>query len=217
MSYLYSPETGGFYHTDLHRDIPSDAIAITDGQHNDFLAALAEGKAIIVDEKGKLTVTDGRPSGYHEWDGKAWSISAQAQAKQLAAAKQEKLAALNAAAQNHINTVSGADRLPDFEVRTWTLQALEAHAWHEDRNAPTPTLDTIAASRGIPAELLKQKAYEKAVKFEQLTAAVVGYRQALQTRIEQAGSLKEVQAVQFDFRLPEILKSTGKQENENAR
>lgn len=212
MSYLYSPETGGFYHTDLHRDIPSDAVAITDEQHNDFLAALAEGKAIVAGRNG-LAVTACRPSPYHEWDGKAWSISAQAQAKQLAAAKQEKLTALNAAAQSHINTVSGADRLPDFEVRTWTLQALEAHAWHEDRNAPTPTLDNIAASRGIPAELLKQKAYEKAVKFEQLTAAVVGYRQALQTRIEQAADLEAVQAVRFDFRLPEALKNTNKQEN----
>lgn len=35
-------------------------------------------------------------------------------------------------------------------------QEHKAHAWYEDSNAPTSTLDIIAASRGVPPEVLKQ-------------------------------------------------------------
>lgn len=44
------------------------------------------------------------------------------------------------------------------------------------------------------------------MKFEQLTAAVVGYRQALQTKIEKAEDLEELREIIFSFGVSGSLK-----------
>lgn len=162
----------------------------------------ADGQAVIVDAVGDLSdglTLDAPPSPWHTWGGKKWVVSKEAKAQQLAQAQAAKLAEINQAAQAFINQSAGLDKVPDFEIRTWTIQALEAAAWHKDPDAPTPTLDTIAAARGVPAETLKQKAYEKAAAFEQLTARVTGLRQAAEDKIKAAQTVDDVLVVQCDF------------------
>ena len=112
----------------------------------------ADGQAVTVDTVGSLSdglTFDAPPSEHHKWDSKAkaWAISAAEQNRlakaQLATAKADKLAEANAQAQAFIDAAVGLDKIPDFEVRTWVIQATEAKAWHEDKDAPTPTLDAI--------------------------------------------------------------------------
>lgn len=162
----------------------------------------ADGQAVIVDAVGELSdglTFDAPPSHWHTWGGKQWVLAEQAAAEQLAQAKAAKLAEINRAAQACIDQAAGLDKVPQFEVATWTIQALEAKAWHADNAAATPTLDAIAAARGVSADVLKQKAYEKSVKFEMLTAHVAGLRQAAEDKINAAQTLDDVLAVACDF------------------
>lgn len=162
----------------------------------------ADGQAVIVDAVGELSdglTFDAPPSHWHAWNGKEWAISKEAKAEQLAQAKAAKLAEINRAAQACIDQAAGLNRVPDFEVATWTIQALEAKAWHADNAAATPTLDAIADARGVPVDVLKQKAYEKAIKFEMLTAHIAGLRQAAEDKIYAAKTPEDVAAVQCDF------------------
>ena len=49
----YAPSTGGFYDTDIHGDIPADAVEITSDKHAALLAAQAVGQAIRAGEDGR--------------------------------------------------------------------------------------------------------------------------------------------------------------------
>lgn len=167
-----------------------------------------DGSPRQIDQAGELPddlTVHPRPSPAHQWqpESQSWQLdparAAVLAAEQLAQAKTAKLAALNADAQAYIDRAAGIDRLPRFEVDTWTLQALEAKAWAADNSAATPTLDTIAAARSIPPDILKQKALAKALAYEQLTATVVGLRQAIETRIKQAADMAELEAIEFAF------------------
>lgn len=177
-----------FYDCDTPDQAPEGARPITPEQHAGLLAALNSG-CIVSDD---LTVSPPRPSEYHKWDGGSWVLTPAAKKKMLQEAKSEKLAEVNRAAQSYINRAAGLDKVPKFEVATWTTQAFEAKAWHADPNAATPTLDAIAASRGVPPDALRQKAYEKTLKFERLTAYVAGLRQAAEDKINAAANLDEL-------------------------
>lgn len=170
------------------------------------------GEAVTITEIGELPdhlTLELRPSPYHVWQEtkQTWKLDAalekQGKAAELAHAKLAKLTELNESAQQYINKKAGLDLIPAFELQTWTIQAQEAHAWHKDPQAVTPTLDTIAVARGVPPEMLKQRAYEKAVAFETLTANVVGIRQAIETRIKATQDMDELNAIEFAFELPE--------------
>ncbi|HFC8478439.1 TPA: hypothetical protein ACFU2V_000726 [Neisseria subflava] len=95
--------------------------------------------------------------------------------------------------------------MPDFEVRTWTIQAAEATAWAADKNALTPVLDQIAASRGIDADKLKASALRKTLAYEKLTAHIAGQRQALQSKIEAAKKQSDLDKIEIVFSLPEAV------------
>lgn len=203
MSLYYCPVNQGFYDAAIHAVIPDTAIAITPEQHAGFLAALNNGSLIVPDDTAPdgLLITPPRPSPHHQWDtiAQQWDLPPAAAAALLAEAKAAKLAQLNAAAQAHIDRAARLDQTPDFEVRTWPLQAAEAKAWAADKTAATPILDTIATARGVPAELLKQKALAKAQDFEQLTATVAGLRQAAEDRIVAAENMLILNQIELPF------------------
>ena len=174
-----------FYDCDTPEQAPEGARPVSSEQHAELLAALNSG-CIVSDD---LTVSTPRPSEYHEWDGGSWVLKPTAKKKMLQQAKSEKLAEINRAAQSYIDRAAGLDKVPEFEVATWTTQAFEAKAWYADQNAATPTLDAIAASRGVSPAALRQKAYEKTIKFELLTARVAGLRQAAEDKINAAANI----------------------------
>lgn len=49
----YSPSTAGFYHSDIHADMPPDAAPISQQLHEELLAAQGEGMVILTDENGQ--------------------------------------------------------------------------------------------------------------------------------------------------------------------
>lgn len=168
------------------------------------------GVAIAITQVGELpenVTTEPRPSEHHAWNGKAWTIPTDT-AKRIAqqafqAALSAKITQLNAAAQEFIAHAAGTDKIPEFEVQSWALQAIEAKAWAADPNADTPVLNEIATARGILTDTLKAAALRKTLAYEKLTAHVVGQRQALQTSIETAKTLDDLNAIVISFTLPE--------------
>lgn len=124
----------------------------------------------------------------------------------LMLAKSDKLTQINTQAQAYINKTAGLNDVPEFEVKTWIVQALEAKAWHEDNSTPTPTLEIIAQARGVPVDILRQKAYKKVIKFEKLSAYVAGVRQRLTDLVDKAVSVDELDKIVIEFALSENTK-----------
>lgn len=142
---------------------------------------------------------------YHTWNGTEWVLNDEQYRRKLMDAKTEKLQEINSKAQTFVSQIAGLDIVPEFEVKTWQTQGEEAKAWHADKSAVTPNLDAIAAARGIPADVLKQKAYEKTMKFELLTAVVAGQRQGYEDDNTAAKTCEEVAAIDPIYKLPEVV------------
>lgn len=195
----FDPVQQTFFDEAIHDGIPSTAQAISVAQHHDFLTALNAGAKINAD----LQIVP-RPSLAHIWQqaSQEWVLDNTVQQDLLQAACTAKIIELNVLAQDFISAQTGLNQVPEFEVQTWAIQGAEAKAWAVNRAAPTPILDKIAQARGVPADVLKQAALRKTQQYESLTALVAGQRQALQTRIEAAKTLDELDAIEIAFRLP---------------
>ena len=142
------------------------------------------------------------PSENHIWSSDGWLEDT---AGLIESAKALKIKQLNAAAQAYIDRAAETDKVPDFEVQTWTIQAAEAKTWQADKTAPTPVLDGIAVARGIPADMLKAAALRKTLAYEKLTAHVAGQRQALQAKIETAKTQAALDKIVITFTAPEAV------------
>lgn len=112
--------------------------------------------------------------------------------QRLVEAKQQKLIAVNTLAQQIVFKVARADEVPEFERDTWPMQGAEARAWKLDPNAPTPTIDGIAADRQCDVNELREKAYRKTVFFEGVTRKVAGQRQKYVDVINAATDLDQL-------------------------
>lgn len=141
------------------------------------------------------------PSIYHAWRDGEWIQDE----KMLNVLKEEKLKQLSIAAQVYVDSATGGDKLPEFEMQTWAIQAAEAKAWQLDKNVPTPVLDGIATARGIPTDTLKATALRKTLAYEQLAAHVAGQRQALQSKIEAAKTQAALDKIVITFTAPEAV------------
>ncbi|NKK92386.1 hypothetical protein GFL95_14295 [Rhizobium leguminosarum bv. viciae] len=53
--YFFSPSTGGFYHSGVNHDIPADAQALTDAEHEALLVAQDGGAEIVAGDGGEPT------------------------------------------------------------------------------------------------------------------------------------------------------------------
>ena len=163
------------------------------------------GEYLFSDGLTVMSASEPAPSQYHVIDAGMWVLTADGTTAQLAAAKAEKISNLNASAQAFINSAAEIDKVPDFEVQTWTIQAAEAKAYAADNTADTPVLDQIAASRGIDAAKLKAAALRKTLAYEKLTAHVAGQRQALQSKIEAAKTQAALEKIVIEFTAPEAV------------
>lgn len=170
------------------------------------------GEAETVFEVGELPehlTLIARPTEFHIWDNKkqTWKLDnaakQHAEKAQFQAAQTAKLKELANAAQDFVIANTRTDIVPQFEQDTYALQGLEAKAWALDKNAETPVLDRIADERGVPRDVLKAAALRKTLWYEKVTASVAGQRQALQTRIEQAQTQADLDAILIAFVLPE--------------
>lgn len=176
--------------------------------------SVAEGYFMLEGESLEQTYaySDGRqiwqtdiapPSQYHRLEDGQWILPKDRQPHLLADAKAAKLHRLNEAAQAFIHNAARLDNVPDFEFASWSIQAAEAKAWAAEPSAPTPVLDQIAASRGIPAATLKAAALRKTLAYEHLSAHIAGQRQALQSKIDAAETQTALDAIEITFTAPE--------------
>ncbi len=200
MNYFYDLTTKSFLVESIH-DIPSDAIPVSETEYSYLVKGRNNRKEIII-MNGSLTLTSIKPSNYHQWDGVQWILPKSQQQAVISAEKSAKLAEINQKAQAFINDLAEYDKTPAFERDTWSIQRIEAKAWFADNNVATPTLDLIAQMRGVPLDVLRQKAYEKAITYQQVAAIVVGQRQAYEDRLNAAETLEEIQAIEPVYSLP---------------
>ncbi len=154
-------------------------------------------------ETKEVTQLPEAPDAYHAWDGKKWTLTPEAAARQFAERKTALLSQAATAAQAFINAASDVDNVPEFELQTWPLQSAEALAWGDNNTAATPMLDTIAAARGIERESLIKKALKKAREHRLLTAHVAGQRQAYEDAINAATDIAAVDAIKINYTAPE--------------
>ncbi|WIX31196.1 hypothetical protein QO259_10125 [Salinicola sp. JS01] len=100
--------------------------------------------------------------------------------------------ALAASKLDEINRASEADlaelrrQYPQYEIDTWPQQEAEARAWQADNNAHTPTLDGIAARRGIAFDELVRRVIANAEAYRPIVTDVIGKRQRLEDQIRAA-------------------------------
>ena len=154
-------------------------------------------------ETKEVTQLPSPPDSYHVWDGKTWTLTPEAAARQFTDQKAALRGQAATAAQAFINAVFDVDSVPDFELQTWPLQSAEALAWSDDPAAATPMLDTIAAARNIDRVALIKKALKKARAYRLLTAHVAGQRQAIEDAINAAANLDALAAVHIAYTLPD--------------
>ena len=156
-------------------------------------------------ETKEVTQLPEAPDAYHAWDGKKWTLTPEAVARQFAERKTALLSQAATAAQAFINAASDVDNVPEFELQTWPLQSAEALAWGDDPAAATPVLDTIAAARGMEPDKLKAAALRKALAYSALSAHVAGQRQALRDKIEAAKTVAALDKIKIEFTAPEAV------------
>lgn len=160
-------------------------------------------EVVVVD--GVPTLVDRRPGDEYIWDSGKWSVDLTLTNRRLEKRKFERLLELKYASQHFIDGITDTEITPEHEKQTWEAQEAEARAWKADKSTPTPTLDTIATLRGVPVEILREKAYQKAVAYRMLSPHVSGERQAFEDTIRAAKSIEELDAIKFKFTVPEGL------------
>ena len=177
-------------------------------EYSDGKAARWNGSKweIIPDYRGQIVYSNGREIFWDKAGELPEGVSLTGtESVDLSVLKSAKISHLNSVAQAFINTAAAIDKVPDFEVQTWALQAAEVRAWATDKTASTPILDQIAASRGIDADKLKEAALRKTLAYEKLTAHVAGQRQALQSKIEAAKTQAALEKIVIEFTAPEAV------------
>lgn len=122
----------------------------------------------------------------------------------LAKAKAAKLHEAAEAAQRFIDAVAGLDGVPQFERDSWASQGQEAQAWAADHNAPTPILAGIAKARGVPLDVLRERALAKSNAYTALTASVAGQRQAIEDRVHAAADMAALNTIPIRYAPPLI-------------
>ncbi len=182
----------------------ADQWGYIEDHRNEMLYSTETGEEITITELGELpsnVTTEPRPSQYHTFTKGKWTLLTTAKKQQLADAKDKRLSELNAIAENTVENLAKISKTPAFERATWEIQRQEAIAWKMDNSTTTPSLDQIAKMRGVPAEILRDKAYQKAIKYQQLTTTIAGIRQRYEDMIFASKTLDALNKIEFVFEL----------------
>lgn len=122
--------------------------------------------------------------------------------KTLEEAKSAKLMEINAACDNILN--AAVSTYPETEVLTFDQQTSEANAYLASKKpADAPLLSALAAGRGITLDDLVQRVIAKHTAFSMLSGYIIGHRQALEDRLDECGTVEDVEAIVVDIKLPD--------------
>lgn len=108
-------------------------------------------------------------------------------------AKAAKLEEINAAADSAIAMLTAT--YPNREIATFDKQEAEARAYAADATASTPLLSALAEARGIDLPELVRRVIAKADAFAVASGSIIGQRQALEDRLDEAQTVEDVQAI----------------------
>ena len=114
-------------------------------------------------------------------------------AAQLAAAKVERMEAINQSCAQGLATIAAS--YPNGEVKSWPQQVAEAAALAIDAGAATPLLTAIAAVRGIPVVDLANLVRIKADAYAAISGRMIGHRQFLESALDAAETREAVSEV----------------------
>lgn len=198
MNIYYAPDTRTFTTRDT-------GYPVDEALKNAISASLTGGGQVWIEE-GAIKTSGAAPAPDMIYDraSGAWQVDEQRRSARLADAKTYKLHDAADAAQRFIARVAGLDAVPIFERESWAMQAQEAQAWAANPGAPTPILAGIAKARGVPLDILRQKALAKAQAYAALTASVAGQRQAIEDKINAAEDMQALDAVVITYQMPGV-------------
>lgn len=154
---------------------------------------------LIIRELGPLPTnyTEQVPtSTYDDWDNTAeqWQTDT---AQQLADAKEQKIAAINHAAD--LSLVGITKPYPESERLSWDKQEQEARAWLAASSTATPLIDAMISGRGTDKTDQVNRIIQKADAFAAQSGLIFGKRQAYVDQLDAATTVAEVEAITVDY------------------
>lgn len=185
MKYFYSPSTNGFYVDNMHLDMPSDAVEITNDLRQQLLDGQSQGKIISPpDATHKLPWLADQP------------------APTLEEAKSAKLAEVMtgySAAFAPVDLV-----YPPAEREGWAIQESEAVAYMADQKAEVPVLTSLVTLRGKGETILElaQKVLENAIQWRGVYAHYTGQQQRMYSEVAALTLLEDVQSYEVVYTTP---------------
>lgn len=175
MSKLYSPSTTWFYDSEINKNIPSDAVAISDAEHEALLSGESDGMDI-------------------KWDASTNKPVVIRRVITLSEAKVAKQRDINRAADEALESITS--KYPKSEISSWTIQISEAEAWIADPNADTPFIDAILYRRPSKEKAaLVSSILGNATGYKLISADMIGQRQALEDKTDVATTVEGVEAI----------------------
>lgn len=183
--YLFSAQTSGFYLEGFHRDIPADAVQITQAEHAALLKAQSQGKIIQPDENGNPVAVDPAPQPEP-----TLTEARTTKQRQIAGAHDTFLKAQSV-------------EYSEMERQTWDSQRTEANALLADPQAAAPLVRAIANARSMDVLELAQRIQTNTQAWSVLAGHATGQRLAFQDALEACTTVKQVEAIAPVFSLPE--------------
>ena len=92
---------------------------------------------------------------------------------------------------------------PASEVQSWERQRAEALAWEVDSSVATPWIDIASSARGISREEYLERTVNKVHKFANISAYLIGRRQAIDDLIKQATTIEQLESISISYEIPE--------------
>jgi hypothetical protein len=169
----YTPSTCGFYLPEIHgKNIPADAVEITDAQYAALLDGQEAGQIITAGEDGMPVLVD--PAKPSIDDIRAQGVSAMA----------------NWIAQFLSQFTAGVS---PAELASWSVKAERAR--QHLAGSPQPMIVAEATITGEDADELAAKIFAKSAAYEAIISRTTGLRRATETAIAQAETPEVVAAV----------------------
>lgn len=87
---------------------------------------------------------------------------------------------------------------PSFERQTWPYQRIEVEAWELDNSAKTPTIDSIAQSKGAARQEQLERTLLKVNEFKAASNHLVGRRQHFESLIKDSSDIDFICTLNFE-------------------
>ena len=177
----------------------------TQEEINQISASITGDGEVWVEEE-QIHCSGRRPSEVYHWDSqtKSWQTLTveQQQQHQAELLRQQKAQLMTLLAdktdQLKAQILAGYSQA---EIDSFYRQEREAREWKTNNQAPTPMLSQIVESRPeVPSlAVLVEKVIEKADAFSAVMGAIIGKKQAIETRIELAKNNEELTACEQEI------------------